>query len=220
MSNVETPEVEAAPVPVEATKQVAPKKPRGAKPLVVKTPAPKAAKPVKGKTPKAGKAATSGKATKPTAKAAPKTAKAKKAKTEAAVPMEFIKECPLHGAVAGETAAPVSANNPLHKGGMRMRLFKALKKFDKGLSQRQIKEKCALVLNSGSLGAMLLVEIERKRIRAHDNSDNGESISYTLTAAGVKALADDTVDARKVSGDRTSRPWTKVRAAAEIASKK
>lgn len=106
----------------------------------------------------------------------------------------------------------------LNEGSTRARLFKALRKFNKGLTPAEIKERTGMAENSGHLAVLLKEECEKQRIKRRTEDEDGKDVTkYFLTAKGLKAVEDNTVDSR-MSGNRIGKKWTKARKEFEAGS--
>lgn len=188
----ETPTEDTIEVPSEPTQPKEPKK------VKTKKPSTKSAK-----KPKTEKSPAKAKADKPKAKKTPKPSTNGKARA--------IEEY-------DPTAVPGGLSN-LEVGSTRMRLFKALKKYPKGLSAGEIKEKTGMPANSGHLAVLLKEETERKRIKGRTVDDSGKT-AFFLTEKGLSDLRSGAgaVDGR-LAGNRIGQKWSAERRAAEKPTK-
>jgi len=124
---------------------------------------------------------------------------------------------PIETAPVAEVTKPVKVN-PLHVGSTRMRLFRALRKHQDGLTPNKIKEKTGMLPGSGHLSVLLVEEVERKRIKRIEEFVGAEEkkvTMYVVTKKGLKDYDDGLIDGNTYAGNRIGQLWTKNRKKAE-----
>ena len=98
----------------------------------------------------------------------------------------------------------------LTTGSTRVRLFKALNRFPRGLSAKQIKEKTGMAQNSGHLAVIIGREKNRKALKVEQHDINGRDILlYLISEKGRNLLKTGNLDFNKASGSRIGHSWTK-----------
>jgi len=116
----------------------------------------------------------------------------------------------------GKVESVIGKLSDLQVGSTRTRLFKALNKFDGGLTPKAIKEKTGMAQNSGHLAVIFKEELEKKRIKIeiHDVKDKDVRF-YRITPSGRKDLKEGGIDKTTMGGRRIGQKWTNKRKVAE-----